>query len=112
MLSQDGCPKNMMAIKDAIEVVDGKWKLLILISLSKQAKRFKDISKEVNGISDKMLSKELKALEINKLVKREITDSSPATLEYSITKHGKSLEKVMKELYRWGMEHRKEIIGH
>lgn len=111
MLSQDGCPANMLPIKDAIEILDGKWKLLILISLSAESKRFNEIAKEVTGISDKMLSKELKALELNKLVKREVSDESSTMVIYSITPHGKSLERVMKELYNWGLEHRKEIIG-
>ena len=58
-----------------------------------------------------MLSKELQALELNKLVKKDITNDFPETVAYSITTHGKSLEKVMIELYKWGLEHRKEIIG-
>ena len=111
MINKEGCPGNMLAIKDAIEMVYGKWKLLILIALSADKKRFNEISKELDGISDKMLSKELKALEVNKLVKREVTDDYPSTIEYSITDHGKSLENVMTELHHWGKEHRKEIIG-
>jgi len=111
MLTSAECPKNMLAIKDALDVVDGKWRLLILIALAEESKRFSQISKEVTGISDKMLSKELQALEINKLIKKDVTNLFPAAVEYSITAHGKSLEQVMKELYRWGLEHRKEIIG-
>jgi DNA-binding HxlR family transcriptional regulator len=110
MFTENGCPANMLAIKDAIEIVNGKWKVLIMISLSTESKRFNQLIKEVSGISDKMLSKELKYLELNKLVKRNVSDES-SIVEYSITEHGKSLEKVMKELYKWGVEHRKEIIG-
>ncbi|MDJ1473144.1 winged helix-turn-helix transcriptional regulator [Xanthocytophaga flava] len=110
MLTQDGgCPKSILAIKDAIETMDGRWKLPILISLSAGTKRFKEIAKDVQGISDKMLSKELKELELNKLITREVSELS--VVEYSITEHGKSLEKVMKELYDWGLEHRRQIIG-
>jgi DNA-binding HxlR family transcriptional regulator len=81
------------------------------MSLSRESKRFTQLSKELTGISDKMLSKELKALELNKLVAREVSDTYPSTVVYSITAHGKSLENVMKELYAWGIEHRKQIIG-
>ena len=109
MLTTGGCPKNMLAIKDAIEAVEGKWKLLILIALSAESKRFKELAKELN-ISDKMLSKELKALEANKLVKKE-TDELTSAAAYSITDHGRSLEKVMQELSSWGLGHRKEVIG-
>lgn len=111
MLTAGGCPKNMLSIRDALEALEGKWKLLILFSLSSGPRRFKQISKEVNGISDKTLSKELKSLEENQLVKRDILDTFPPTVEYSITTHGQSLEKVMEELHYWGLSHRKKIIG-
>jgi len=65
----------------------------------------------VPGITDKTLSKELKNLEANKLVKRDVYDTFPPKVEYSITPHGISLEKVMEELHDWGLLHRKKIIG-
>jgi DNA-binding HxlR family transcriptional regulator len=111
MLTRGGCPKNMLSIRDALEALEGKWKLLILFSLSSGPKRFKQLSKEVNGITDKILSKELKSLEINKLIKREVYDTFPPTVEYTITPHGVSLEKVMDELHYWGLAHRKKIMG-
>jgi DNA-binding HxlR family transcriptional regulator len=100
-----------LAIKDALEALEGRWKLLIMLSLSTGKKRFTQIAKDVNGITDKMLSKELKTLESNKLVKREVHDTFPPTVEYSITKHGKSLEQVLNALYSWGLEHRKQHFG-
>jgi DNA-binding HxlR family transcriptional regulator len=111
MLTKGGCPKNMLSIRDALEALEGKWKLLILFSLSSGPKRFKQLSKEVNGITDKILSKELKSLEINKLIKRQVYDTFPPTVEYTITPHGMSLEKVMDELHYWGLAHRKKIMG-
>ncbi|SIN91595.1 DNA-binding transcriptional regulator, HxlR family [Chitinophaga niabensis] len=111
MLTAGGCPKNMLSIKDALEALEGKWKLLILFSLSTGPRRFKQISKEVSGISDKTLSKELKSLEGNQLIKRDVQDSFPPTVNYSITEHGRSLEKVMEELHYWGLAHRRQIIG-
>ena len=111
MLTRGGCPTNMLSIRDALEALEGKWKLLILFSLSSGPKRFKQLSKEVNGITDKILSKELKSLEMNELVKREVFDTFPPAVEYSITPHGMSLEKVMDELHYWGLTHRKKIMG-
>lgn len=111
MLTREGCPENVLAIKDALEALEGRWKLLIMLSLSTGNKRFKQISREISGITDKMLSKELKILEINKLVKRDVYDTFPPTVEYSITQHGKSLQKLLDELYHWGLEHRKEVMG-
>ncbi|GAB2553826.1 winged helix-turn-helix transcriptional regulator [Spirosoma aerophilum] len=111
MLSTGGCPKTMLSIKDALEAVEGRWKLLILFSLSESPKRFKQIAREVSGITDKTLSKELKNLEANKLIRRQVHDTFPPTVEYSITPHGMSLEKVIDELHFWGLAHRKEVIG-
>lgn len=111
MLAKGGCPKTMLSIKDALDAVDGRWKLLILFSLSSGVKRFNQISKEINGITDKTLSKELKNLESNMLIKREVRASFPPTVEYSITEHGMSLEKVIDELHFWGLLHRLKVIG-
>jgi DNA-binding HxlR family transcriptional regulator len=111
MLSKGGCPKTMLSIRDALEAVEGRWKLLILFSLSESPKRFKQIAREVSGIGDKMLSKELKSLETNQLVVRKVYDTFPPTVEYSITQHGLSLGKVLDELHFWGLAHRKKVIG-
>jgi DNA-binding HxlR family transcriptional regulator len=105
------CLGILLPVRDAIEVLNGKWKLPIIVALTFGPKRFKEISKEVRGITDKMLSKELKDLEMNKLVKRRIYDTFPPTVEYSITEHGQSLKKVVNELRDWGLKHRKKITG-
>ena len=111
MLTREGCPANVIAIKDALEALEGRWKLLIMLSLSMGTKRFKEITKEIHGITDKMLSKELKALETNQLVKRHVYESYPPRVEYSLTEHGRSIGKVLDELYHWGLAHRKQVIG-
>ncbi len=111
MLSREACPHSVLAIKDALEALEGRWKLLIMISLSQGNKRFKQISKEVGGITDKMLSKELKALEVNQMITRTVYDTFPPTVEYAITPHGKSLDQVLEALYHWGQKHRKQVIG-
>ncbi|WP_080060060.1 winged helix-turn-helix transcriptional regulator [Spirosoma aerolatum] len=111
MLTGEGCPKSIRSINDALEAVEGKWKLLILFTLSSGPKRFTQLAKEVAGITDKTLSKELKSLEENKLVKRDVYDTFPPTVEYSITAHGLSLENLIEALHYWGKAHRREIIG-
>src|SRR6185369_1738558 len=102
MLSKGGCPKTMLSIKDALDALEGRWKLLILFSLSAGPKRFRQISKEIGGITDKVLSKELKSLEANRLIQRTVYDTFPPTVEYAITAHGLTLEKVLDELHYWG----------
>ena len=105
------CLAALLPVRDALEVLSGRWKLPILIALSNRAKRFKEISKDVNGITDKMLSKELKDLEINKLVTRTVYDTFPPTVEYARTEHSHTLYDVIGALHEWGNLHRKEIIG-
>ncbi|MBO0949570.1 winged helix-turn-helix transcriptional regulator [Fibrella forsythiae] len=111
MLRGEGCPKNVLAIKDALEAVEGRWKLLILFALSNGPRRFKQLAREVNGITDKTLSKELKNLVDNKLISRTVHDEFPPTVEYAITTHGESLDRVIEELHQWGVSHRNEVIG-
>ena len=110
MLTREGCPENILAIKDALDALEGRWKLLIMVALVNGNKRFKEIAREI-GITDKMLSKELKTLETNKLITRHVYDTFPPTVEYSITAHGKSLDNVLESLSKWGKQHRKEVIG-
>jgi DNA-binding HxlR family transcriptional regulator len=110
-MAEEDCSKAMLSIKDALEAVEGRWKLLILYSLCSGPKRFKELSREVSGITDKTLSRELKSMQLNKLIRREVHDTAPPTVEYTVTEHGKSLRKVLYELWSWGREHRREIIG-
>jgi len=101
---------TLRAIRDAMETLNGSWKLSILLALKGGAKRFRQIAKAVDGISDKMLSKELKNLETNLLVKRTVYNTFPPTVEYEITEHADTLQDVMFALTEWGKLHRKKII--
>lgn len=101
----------LLPVRDALEVLNGKWKLPIIISLTFGNKRFKQIIHEIPGLTDKSLSKELKELEANQLIRRTVYDTFPPTVEYSITEHGRSLEKVINELRKWGIVHRLQIMG-
>src|SRR6185295_20419808 len=87
------CLQMILPVRDALEILRGKWKLPIIISLSFGNKRFRQMTKEIPNITDKMLSKELRDLEMNQLVKRTVYDAYPVVVEYSMTSYGKSLEK-------------------
>ncbi|RYF26793.1 MAG: transcriptional regulator [Flavobacteriales bacterium] len=101
----------MMAIQDSMDVLNGKWKISILSSLCYyRTRRFSDILSDVKGISNKMLSKELKELELNKLVTRTVMDTRPVTVAYELTAHGRSLQVIIANLTDWGFQHRKKII--
>ncbi|TDO71217.1 HxlR family transcriptional regulator [Flavobacterium chryseum] len=103
--------KEMMAVQDSMDVLSGKWKISIISSICYYNKRrFSDILNDVVGISNKMLSKELKELEINKLIKRSVLETQPITVQYTLTDHGKTLQTIINNLTDWGKEHRKKII--
>lgn len=104
--------KEMMAIQDSMDVLNGKWKMAIISSICiYNERRFSDILNDVVGISNKMLSKELKDLELNKLISRTVLDTQPITVKYKLTNHGKTLKTIINNLTEWGKQHRKEIIG-
>jgi DNA-binding HxlR family transcriptional regulator len=111
MAAKTACTRMILPVRDALDMLNGKWKLPILISLSFGNKRFRQIANEIPHITDRMLSKELKDLEMNQLVNRTVYDSSPVIVEYSMTEYGKSLDKVIEELAKWGMRHRSRIMG-
>ncbi|RKS23276.1 DNA-binding HxlR family transcriptional regulator [Flavobacterium endophyticum] len=104
--------KEIMAVHDAMDVLHGKWKISIISSVCYYNKRrFSDILNDVKGISNRMLSKELKELEMNKLLTREVLDTQPITVQYQLTEYGKTLQTIIDHLAEWGLEHRKVIIG-
>ncbi|QCR24870.1 transcriptional regulator [Pontibacter sp. SGAir0037] len=111
-LSSDKNKKRIMAVHDAMDVLNGKWKISIISSVCYYNKRrFSDILNDVKGISNKMLSKELKELEMNKLIKRTVLDTQPVTVQYQLTEYGKTLQNIIDNLADWGIEHRKVTIG-
>lgn len=110
-LDKEQHKKEIMAVQDSMDVLNGKWKISIISSICYYNKRrFSDILKDVVGISNKMLSKELKDLEINKLVKRIVLETQPITVQYQLTEHGQTLKTIIENLTDWGIKHRKEII--
>ncbi|MEO5892286.1 MAG: helix-turn-helix domain-containing protein [Ferruginibacter sp.] len=109
--NHESCTKAIIPVRDALDILSGKWKLPVMIALSFGNKRFSQLAKQIPGITDKMLSKELRELEMNELVKRTVYDSVPVVVEYSMTPYGKTLEKLIEELQEWGIKHRKRIIN-
>jgi len=109
--TQGACTKSILPVRDALEVLSGKWKLPIIISLIFGNKRFSQIAKEIPGITDKMLSKELRDLEANCLVKRTVYDSIPVVVEYTLTDYGHTLKPVIEVLRNWGVAHRDRIMN-
>ena len=104
--------KRMRSVQDSMDVLNGKWKIPIISSICCYGKRrFSDILNDVEGISNRMLSKELKELELNQLIKRTVLDTQPITVQYELTEHGDTLQTIITNLSDWGVVHRKKIVG-
>lgn len=105
------CSQFVLPIRDTLDVINGKWKLPIIGALMFGNKRFKELERQIPKITPRMLSKELRELEMHQMVKRTVYDTIPASVEYELTKHGRSLQNVMKALHEWGTTHRNKITG-
>ena len=107
-----GCEVTLLAIKDTMELLSGKWKIQIVGSMMMNGKmRFMDLLRDVDGIAAKMLSKELQDLEVHELITRTVKDTKPVTVEYELTEHGKSLENLINEVAKWGIHHRNRLFN-
>lgn len=110
--TKETCMQSIAAVRDTLYVLSGKWKLPIIIALLKGPTRFKDLQRELLDITPKILSKELKELEMNEFVTRTVYATSPVTVEYELTKYSQSLNKIISEMREWGMQHRKRMMNN
>jgi DNA-binding HxlR family transcriptional regulator len=105
------CVQQILAVKDTMELLSGKWKILIIGTLLLNGTmRFMQLKRALNGIAPKKLSKDLQDLETNQLINRTVVNSRPITVEYSLTEHGRTLDKLLAESIDWGLLHRQEIM--
>lgn len=99
----------LSAVQDALYVLNGKWKLPIIVALSSGNKRFNELQKTVKGIAAKVLSHELKELELNGFVIRRVHNTTPVAVEYELTDYSNTLGNVVDALREWGTMHREKI---
>lgn len=109
--AENACAEGVTGIRDALYVLNGKWKLPLVFALTEGPMRFKDIQRSVGDITAKVLSKELKELELNEFLIRTVLPTTPVTVSYELTPYSRSLENVLKELKDWGIRHRQRIIA-
>ncbi|WP_419677990.1 winged helix-turn-helix transcriptional regulator [Aliarcobacter lanthieri] len=94
-------------VEIAIDVLTGKWKILIIWYLKDEKKRFNELQKLLPKATQKMLIQKLRELESDGIVHREVYPIVPPKVEYSLTEYGKSLKPIIKQLYLWGDNHKK-----
>ncbi len=109
IISPEKCESSLKNVLDALYVLNGRWTLPVVLSLMNKPKRFNEIQKTVSGISPKVLAKELKDLEQNEFVKRNVYPTIPVTILYEATEYSQTLQNVLRELDVWGAQHRERI---
>jgi len=93
------------ALQEILGVIGGKWSMSIIYALFSGKKRFSELERLVSNINTRMLVKELKNMEANGIVTRQVFATVPPTVEYTLTTKGEKLEPIIDELYKWGMEY-------
>jgi DNA-binding HxlR family transcriptional regulator len=109
--TESQCGAHLSATEDAFYVIGGKWTLRIMIAVLSGHHRFNDLQRSVSGISARVLSAELKDLELNGLVQRTVlADHKPVIVEYLPTPYSRSLKHIIAALAQWGADHKKKIM--
>ena len=103
------CIDTIKPVRDTLDVINGKWKLPIIISIRVGNERFTDIQESIPGITPKVLAKELKDLEQHKLIRRTIIDEYPIKISYTIEPYADTLTPIIYALKDWGLNHRKVV---
>ncbi|MES2826500.1 MAG: helix-turn-helix domain-containing protein [Bacteroidota bacterium] len=103
------CVSTVKYISDALYVLNGKWKFPLIFTLKQKPLRFNEILLLVEGITPKVLAKELKDLGANGLIERKVFPTTPVAVLYEATSYSETLNGVLKELGKWGEQHLEKV---
>ena len=102
--------EELFALHDTLEILSGKWKMQIIALLCNGEFRYSELQTAPGKITPKMLSKELKRLEGQRLITRTVYDTTPVQVTYQLAEYGESLVPIIIEMTRWGLAHRKKML--
>ncbi|MFC6101595.1 winged helix-turn-helix transcriptional regulator [Olivibacter domesticus] len=105
----DDCHKLLASVSDAMYAIGGKWKLMIIIAMARGNNRFTELQRMVKGISARVLSSELKELELNGFIIKKVSVGYPVSITYELLPYSETLEEVVGALSNWGLQHREKI---
>ena len=108
-IQKQQCKATLNSVADALYVIGGKWKLRIIVALKDGNKRFNEMQRLIEGISAKVLSTELKDLELNGFVRRNVFTGTPVVVEYELTEYADTLGDVLQTLSEWGAMHKEKV---
>lgn len=103
------CTTMLTAVSDALYAIGGKWKLMIIIAMARGNNRFSELQRQVTGISARVLSSELKELELNGFIIKKVSVGYPVLIEYELLPYSHTLEELVGAMTRWGIQHRQKI---
>jgi DNA-binding HxlR family transcriptional regulator len=109
--TREACTASLGAMGDALYAIGGKWKLKIIIALMDGKRRFNDLQRQVTGISAKVLSNELKEMEMNGFIRKVPVEDAKHVAEYELCEYSHTLGDVLNALTAWGKMHRAKITG-
>ena len=101
--------RDLLAIQDSMEIIQGRWKMSIIALLCNGEFRYSELERGLPKITPRMLSKELRELEISELILRTVYDSRPIKVTYKLADYGYTLVPLIIELTNWGKQHREKI---
>jgi DNA-binding HxlR family transcriptional regulator len=97
---------ELCRVDDALEIIVGKWKPLILLHLLKEGtQRFSELKRSLPEITQRILTKTLRELEEEDIIERKVYPQVPPKVEYSITEYGRTLEPILVAMHKWGLKH-------
>lgn len=103
------CTKENCPMTIAVNLISGKWKLFILYGLRDGSKRYSELRNICEGVTEKMLTNQLRELEKDGLINRKVYPQVPPKVEYSFTAIGERLSFIFDPLYDWGKDYIKEL---
>ncbi|RXK12688.1 transcriptional regulator [Halarcobacter mediterraneus] len=96
-------------VETALDILAGKWKILILWYLRRETLRFSELQRMLPKVTQKMLVQKLRELEKDGIIHREVYPIVPPKVEYSLTEYGETLKPILKQMYLWGEIHKKKL---
>jgi len=104
-------PKDLLPcpVETTLQLIGSKWKVLILRDLIDGTKRFGELKKSIGNVSQKVLTQQLRMMEEDGLVNREIFAEVPPRVEYSLTDLGMSLKPVLDSMSHWGVDYKSKV---
>lgn len=110
MAKNDAVTDYHCPVEATLDVIGGKWKVVILFHLSHDGThRFAELRRKIPGVSERMLTQQLRELEDDGIVHREVYPEVPPKVEYSLTEYGKTLRPITTVMCEWGQKHIKRI---